>query len=254
MSCAPYQSLVGKYSEPDNSLSFEFYKDSSFVYKFHAFHTNENSSGRWKQKDKKNFFLNSNNKGITSEFIIITERTDELVKTFGLSIDIKSNLAAAKYKCAIFLNDTLYSYKYDNRLETTGLVLDTDNNNNNLIYNHCIPTNYLHSLIVDSKVKSIFLIIIKPTQKDNNFITKINLNLLTIFNLFKTNTFRRCLASSKRMICSLEANDNATFGIRKHLRISLRQSTKSLHHSLSSSSASISDGGHAPPNAAASVG
>lgn len=221
MSCAPYQSLVGKYSEPDNSLSFEFYKDSSFVYKFHAFHTNENSSGRWKQKDKKNFFLNSNNKGITSEFIIITERTDELVKTFGLSIDIKSNLAAAKYKCAIFLNDTLYSYKYDNRLETTGLVLDTDNNNNNLIYNHCIPTNYLHSLIVDSKVKSIFLIIIKPTQKDNNFITKINL---------KTNKYSLQSDSTNNLNVAVNFSDSMfNYKVFNNQKIKLRKKGMSFH-------------------------
>jgi hypothetical protein len=170
--CSPNIRVIGKYSSKSNPDFFEFNADSTFYYSYSAYHVNESSSGRWTQLKGKTVILNSS---IQSRDILLkidrafdTNNTGSSIElNFDPEIDLKN------YKCAIFINDTLYSFKGGGLIVPTGLTntefeKEVNVSDTYFRYTRC---DSLLSLRVNGPIRSLFFKIIKY-ELNSSYLTR----------------------------------------------------------------------------------
>lgn len=161
-SCSSNIKVVGKYTSKSNPDFFQFNSDSTFYYKYNAFHVSEFSSGRWSQPKRQKVVLNSSIQSrnirlkINEEFDI-NNTSPNIEFKFDTELDLKN------YKCAIFINDTLYTFKQPDLIISTGLSLKEFEKEINVadIYFRYTRCDSLLSLRVNSLIQSLRLKIIK---------------------------------------------------------------------------------------------
>jgi hypothetical protein len=160
--CSTNIKVVGKYTSKSNPDFFQFNPDSTFYYKYNAYHVNEHSSGRWAQFKRKKVVLNSS---IQSRYVPlkITQGLDVRNIDLILKFNFETESDLKNYKCAIFINDTLYSYKETGALVSTGLSTNDFEKEVNIadIYFRYTRCDSLLALRLNNPVHSLFLKIIK---------------------------------------------------------------------------------------------
>ena len=160
--CSANIKVVGKYTSKSNPDFFQFNPDSTFDYKYNAYHVKEYSSGKWTQLKGKKVVLNSS---IQSRDISL--KINQGINTINTGSDIKLNfetvLDLKNYKCAIFINDTLYSFNGTGLMVPTGLTIKEFEKEVNVadIYFRYTRCDSLLSLRLNSPIRSLFFKIIK---------------------------------------------------------------------------------------------
>lgn len=172
-SCSSNINVVGKYTSKSNPDFFQFNADSTFYYKYNAFHVSEFSSGRWSKPKRQKVVLNSSIQSrdihlkIKEEFD--TNNSSPIIKfKFDKGLDLKN------YKCVIFINDTLYTFKQPDLIFSSGLSLKEFEKEVNVAdlffrYTRC---DSLLSLRVNSLIQSIKLKIIKFENNSDRVIRR----------------------------------------------------------------------------------
>ncbi|MDP3394442.1 hypothetical protein [Sediminibacterium sp.] len=160
--CSANIKVVGKYTSKSNPDFFQFNADSTFDYNYNAYHVNEYSSGRWAQTKGKKVVLNSS---IQSRDIPlkVNQDLDTVNKGSSIKLNFETELDLKNYKCVIFINDTLYSFKGKGLIVSTGLTIKEFVKEVNVadIYFRYTRCDSLLSLSLNSPIRSLFLKIIK---------------------------------------------------------------------------------------------
>ncbi len=160
--CSANIKVVGKYTSKSNPDFFQFNADSTFDYKYQAYHVNEYSSGKWAQFKEKEVVLNSS---IQSRDIPlrVNQSLDRINLGSSIKLNFEANLDLQNYKCVIFINDTLYSFKGEGLIVPTELTITEFEKEVNLadIYFRYTRCDSLSSLRLNSPIRSLFLKIIK---------------------------------------------------------------------------------------------
>ena len=160
--CTRNTVLTGTYSALSNPDFLQINEDSTFYFKYSAYHMSEFSSGRWQMSGAKKIKLNSEVQESYLPIIIhsITNSKDGILE---LRMKFELEMASENYKYAIFINDTLYQPTQNNFLASTGKGItdfDKGSNLNDLYYGYSRCDSLL-SLKIPFNAKSIFFKVVK---------------------------------------------------------------------------------------------
>ena len=171
--CSANIKVIGKYTSKSNPDFFQFNADSTFYYRYYAHHVNEYSSGRWAKLKGKKILLNSLIQGIDIP-LKINLGTDTINAGSSIVLNFEKGLDLKNYKCAIFINDTFYSFKGAGLMVSTGLTIKEFEKEVNLadIYFRYTRCDSLSLLRVNSPIRSIFFKIIKYEINSSYLIRK----------------------------------------------------------------------------------
>lgn len=102
--------VVGKYSSNKSSSSFQFKRDSTFMYEYRAYHLYQYSVGKWERIKRNMITLTSDIKDITIPLSIkeIDHIDDTSNNIISIDLDIKNSRSLADYMCEVYVNDELY--------------------------------------------------------------------------------------------------------------------------------------------------
>ena len=120
LGCSRNTIVTGTYSAISNPDFLQLNADSTFYYKYAAYHLSESSSGRWQKVGSNRIVLNSEfqERYLPLKVSSATKSTDGVLE---LKMLFEAEMPLANYKCAIFLNDTLYQPTQNNFLISTGI-------------------------------------------------------------------------------------------------------------------------------------
>lgn len=131
--CTTNYKVFGKYTEHNGPEYFQLNNDSTFTYKYDAFHVQEYSSGKWKMDRNRDIILNSYIINKSKNIKLNVQEFDRSgIDFFNLSIIINGDYHSENYKYEIFANDTLYELNKSSILISTKLEYLTLNNNINI--------------------------------------------------------------------------------------------------------------------------
>ena len=198
--CSSNVMITGQYGAKSNPDFFRFNAESTYYYKYNAYHVSEYSSGKWVQTNKKTVLLNSS---IQSRSIPlkIKQNSDSVNTGYNIELNFDTVLDLKNYKCAVFINDTLYSLKGSGLIIPTRLGFNEFEKELNVsdIFFRYTRCDSLLSLKVNNPIKSIFFKIIK-------------------FEINSTHLTRQPLETEKYILVS---NNNKNLNIRISLKDSL---------------------------------
>jgi hypothetical protein len=188
-SCSRKTVVVGTYSAKSNPDSFQINSDSTFYYKYSAYHLSEFSSGRWRKLSNNRVVLNS---GFQDKYLPL--KVSYIAKSIreGLELNLHFDveMPLGNYKCAIFLNDTLYRPIENRYLSSTGIsVLDFGKSVNvNDFYSDYTRCDSLLSLKFPVTAQSFFFKIVKvPLEVNTTSLIKYSLQTEK-YNLLHTDS------------------------------------------------------------------
>jgi hypothetical protein len=160
--CSANIKVIGKYTSKSNPDYFELNPDSTFIYKYNTYHVKEYSFGRWNQYKAKEVVLKSyiQSRNIP---IKVNQSFNKISTGSNIKLNFETDLDLKNYKCAIFINDTLYSLKGTDLIVPTELTVKEFENEARFtdIYFRHIRLDSLLTLKLDGPVRSLFFKIIK---------------------------------------------------------------------------------------------
>lgn len=169
LGCSRKTVVTGTYSAKSNPDFFQINADSSFYYKYNAHHMSEFSSGRWRMSGNNKIILNSEfqDKYLPLKMRAVAKSTEE-ASQLNLHFDVEMH--PENYKCAIFLNDTLYRPIGNNFLSSTGIgVTDFEKMiNMNDFYFGYTRCDSLLSLKLPITAQNFFFKVVKVPLEINN--------------------------------------------------------------------------------------
>ncbi len=167
--------LVGKYYTKLYPDFFKFTNDSMFEYEYNFIHLKEYSSGKWLKLNSSNIITINSLIQTKKIPIVITKNFGNFDKFQTVNINFDTDTNPKNYKCAVFIDDTLYSLKNNSILSSTDIPFPAfckEINIDNIFFRYT-RCDSLHNFKIKNPVKKIFLKIVKvPYNINSNALLK----------------------------------------------------------------------------------